>query len=239
MKLIVAVTIAAVGLAAAAAFAGVERPEAAHGTAAQQRPANETVTVTGTGEVEAVPDEAQLSLGVNTNADTAREAMEENAERMRRVILALREAGIAERDIRTEEVSLSPRYREETLDGYTASNTVAAKSGIGELVEALDAAVSAGANHTYGLSLVNSKRDELYRKALADAVGDARSKAEALAAAGGFGVGDVVRVEEGASEPPVLYDSYAPTAMARAAKAPIEPGTNEIAATIQVTFAIR
>ena len=236
MKVLTGAALAA-AILAAVALAGVARPEGARGDTPEGAAAKKTITVTGDGKVETVPDEAQLSLGVRTSGETAAEAMEENAQRMARVVRALRGAGVDEKDIRTEEISLSPRLkRNEGVIGYVAVSTVSASSGLKQLSEALDAAVEAGANQSYGLSLSRSDREQLYRAALKDAVADARAKAQALAAAGGFAVGAVVTVDESAGSDPVYYDRAVAAEAAPAMD--IAPGTQEVHANVRITFAI-
>ena len=236
MKLVAAAALAA-ALLALAALAGVGRPEAARGEAPP--PPKNVVTVTGTGSVETVPDRAELSLGVRTHARTARDAAERNAERMRRVLDALRDVGLDGKDIQTQEISLSPRFeRGRGIVGYTAANTVSAGSEIDELAAALDAALGAGATQTYGFTLTRSDRDDLYRDALADAVADARAKAEALAEAGGFDVAEVVQVEESHVDG-VMRSTYGDAALEAQAAAPVEPGREEVRASVAVSFAIR
>ena len=88
---------------AVAVLAGVGRPGAAHGSNA---PSGRVITVTGTGNASAVPNEASFSFGVQTDGATAREAQAANAERMSRVIEALRGLGIAKGDLQTTDVYL-------------------------------------------------------------------------------------------------------------------------------------
>ena len=104
--------------------------------AAAQAAAQQTQTITGTrldlsttGEVTRVPDLANISAGVVTRASTAAAALKENAEKMDRVITALKQAGIADRDIQTSSINLNAEYRypqnqAPQLTGYTASNQV-------------------------------------------------------------------------------------------------------------------
>lgn len=236
MKRFTIVLLAAALVLGAAALSGVGRPGAARGDATTTTDRN-LVTVEGTGTVNTVPDRAELSLGVATRGATAKDATDENAAKMRAVLAALRKAGIAERDLQTQELSLEPVYdKGQGVVGYTASNTVAARSEIGASGAVIDAAVAAGANRLLGLSLVRSDRDGLYRDALRRAVDDAKAKAAALAGAGGFAVGEVVSVREGANVDPPVYRSYQAVA---ADSTPVAAGSQEISATVTVAFAIR
>jgi uncharacterized protein YggE len=100
----------------------------------------------------------------------------------------------------------------------------------------LDAASNAGANEVYGPTLSRSDEDAIQAKALREAVSNARKKAEALAAAAGVSVGRVTTITEGFSGGPQPY--FEGAALRAKADAPIEPGTQDIQATVTVTFAI-
>jgi uncharacterized protein len=215
--------------AAVVALAGVGRPDLAGGTS---EPSG-GITVTGTGTVHSVPDQAQFSLGVQTNGPTAREALAANSERMRRVLAALFAAGVAKGDVQTQDVSVSKSYEG---NGYSADNSVSVT--IRELAKAgsvLDAASNAGANDVYGPTLSRSDEAGQQPKALRVAVDNARAKARVLAEAAGVQLGRVTTITENGNGP----EPYYPVALAqRSADAPIEPGRQQVQATVRVTFAI-
>src|SRR5213592_2981634 len=230
MKPIRIAALVAIG-AAVVALAGVGRPDLA-GSASEP---SGGITVSGTGSVQAVPDQAQFSLGVETSGPTAREALASNSERMRRVLAALFAAGVAKGDVQTQDVSVSRSYPD---NGYSADNSVSVT--IRDLAKAgsiLDAASNAGANNVYSPTLSRSDQDELQAKALRGAVGNARAKARALADAAGVRLGSVTAITESGAEPMPYYD-VALAKSTRALEAPIEPGKQEIQATVRVTFAI-
>jgi uncharacterized protein YggE len=219
--------------AAAVALAGVGRPDLAGGASV---PAG-GITVTGTGTVQTVPDQAAFTLGVQSEGPTARTALAANSERMRRVLTALLSAGVAKKDMQTQDVSLSQTYSDDGApDGYSAHNSVSVT--IRELSKAgaiLDAASSAGANDVYGPTLSRSDEDEQQAKALRAAVDDARANARVLAEAAGVQLGPVTAIIENGNAP----EPYYPVALAKSsADAPIEPGRQQVQATVRVTFAI-
>ena len=221
-------------LAAAVALGAVVRPGSAHGSAPQP---TDGITVTGTATSRAVPDQATFSFGVQTEGASAKAALDANSAKMALVIAALKQAGIAAKDLQTQDVSVMPRQSDMgQITGYLANNSVQALvrklAGAGAVV---DAAVAAGANQSSGPSFDQSRRDVVYRTALRAAVADARSKAEALAAESNASLGRVTRIVEGSAEQPVPM--YAP-ALADSARAstPVEPGTQEVQATVTVTF---
>jgi uncharacterized protein YggE len=231
------IRIAAVALLvlAAAALAGVGRPDSAGGASAQ----SEGITVNGVGTVESVPDEAQMSFGVQTDAPTSREALARNSAQMEGVLAALKAAGIADQDIQTQDVSVWPKYDTmgEDAGGYTARNSVTVT--IHELAKAgavTEAATRAGANEVSGPMLSSSRREKLEAQALEAAVDNARKKGEVLAKAAGVGLGSVTAMVEGGGTPgPVLLEA----ARASADKAvPIQSGQEEVQATVTITFSI-
>ena len=223
--------LAGIVVVAVAAFAGVGRPEAARGDTGSP----DTVTTNGHGTITAVPDEATISAGVHTQASSAADALSANATLMNRVVAALKAASGS--DLQTQQVSLSPQMNEQgQVTAYAADNSISAKAKIEDAGGLVDAAVHAGANTVSGPSLDVSGRDALYRRALGKAVEDARAKAQALADAGGFGVGQVSSVaEQSANAPGPVFQA----AVAKSDATPIEPGTQDVSADVVVTFRIR
>jgi uncharacterized protein len=227
---------AALLVLAAAALAGVGRPESAGGASEES---SDGITVTGVGHVDAVPDEAEFSLGVTTKGQTAREALAANSAQMRRLIAALKAAGIDERDIKTQDVSVGANYDDDTTaDGYSAYNSVSVLiRDLNRAGAVLEAASKAGANQVYGPSLSRSDRESLEAKALENAMANARKRADTLARAGGVGLGRVTAIVETAESGG--YELYAArSATADDSEVPIERGTEEIQASVTVTFAI-
>jgi uncharacterized protein YggE len=234
MRLARIAVLAAAGLAVAS-FAGVLQPGSAVGQAAEPEPGS--LTVIGSGGADVTPDRASFGFGTVTQARTAAAALDASSAAVARVVAALRREGIAQADIQTADVSLSPRWSEngESIIGYTASNTVTAIiRRLGQAGAVIDAAVAAGANQMSGPSLLASDQASAYRDALRAAVANARAKAQTLATASGVTAGRITAVVESGTGP-----SPMPAQDAERAAAPtIEPGTQRIEATVSVTFAI-
>ena len=220
------------GLTAVALAGAVGLPELA---GADATPAADSITVTGDGSVKAVPDEAQMSFGVQTQRASAKAAGAANADAMREVITALRQAGA--RRIATEWVSVYPSSGDDgRVDGYSASNSVSAVADVEDAPGVLDAAVGAGANDVSGPGLSSSDAEALYRQALAKAVNDARLRAETLAKAAGRSLGSVTAIVEGGSEAtPMVREAE----QACDGSTPVVPGEQETTATVSVTFSLR
>lgn len=198
-----------------------------------------SITAIGAGAALSTPNRAAFSFGVTTQARSAAAALNSCSTEMRKVIDALKRAGVAARDIQTSSVSLSPRYSAngEDIAGFTASNTVNATiRNVSRSGAVIDAAVGAGANQVYGPSFTRSDEAVLYRRALAAAVANARGKAQALARAGKVRLGRVLSIIESSTGPVPLAEK---AAAARDVGAPIEPGTQRIEASVTVEFAVR
>jgi hypothetical protein len=223
----------AAGLTVVALAGAVGLPDLAG--AQDAAPADDTLTVNGVGTVKAVPDEAQMSFGVETRRPTAQAAVAANADAMRKVINALRQAGA--REIATQWVSVYPFTQEDgTIEGYSASNSVSAVSDVDDAAGLIDAAAEAGANQVSGPGLSSRNAEALYRQALAKAVVDARLRAEVLAKAAGRSLGEITTIVEGGAQPTPLYRAAAADS---AGSTPIVPGQQETSASISVTFSLR
>ena len=234
MKLAQIAVTAAAGVAIAA-FAGVFQPSGARSApAADALPGG--ITVLGTGSSNVIPNRASFAFGTVSQAATANAALAASSQSVARVIAALKKAGVAQADIQTSEISLSPRTNESgnEIVGYTASNTVTATiRKLGDAGDVVDAAVGAGSNQVYGPNLLASDQDAAYRNALKEAVANARAKAETLAGASSSTLGKITAIVEGGGAMPM------PMAVgAKDSSVPIEPGTQKIEATVSVTFAL-
>jgi len=194
------------------------------------------ITVTGLGSVETIPDRAQLSFDVRATGTTAVQALDRAAAESRAVNDALRAAGIARSDLQTAQISLQPRRSElGAVTGFDATTTVTAKvKDLDRVGRVIDAAVRAGASGVYGPALTKSDTDALYASALKAAVANARAKAQTIAAASGFALGRVKNVVEGGGVQPIPF--AAADAAGKMSDVPLEPGTQEIQASVTVTF---
>jgi uncharacterized protein len=196
------------------------------------------VTVTGEGTVAAAPDNAMIRLGVSSQAKTARAASDANAKDMTVVLAAIKESGVADRDIQTTSLSLQPQYDPSKagaarLIGFQVSNQVTVKiRDIDRLSAVLDRAIAAGANEMSGIEFIVSEQAKLLDQARSAAIADARRKAELYADAAGMKVGRVMAIsEEGSAPPPRLYQPM------RAGAAPaIAPGEQTLRAVVTVSY---
>jgi uncharacterized protein len=219
-------------LLSAAAIAGVAQPNLGRTATASS---GTSITVTGDGTVNVTPDRVSFDFGVTTQASTAAAALGRNSDRARAIVSALGKAGVDAQDIQTTDVSLWPQTRANGTEivGYTASNSVDVTAPLDRAVAVVDAAVGAGANDIDGPNLDTSDQSSLYDEALKQALVDAKGKAEAIAAAAGLGITGVEKVTEGGQANPLPVFAQAKAA---GTGPPIEPGTQQIQASVTVTY---
>lgn len=203
------------------------------------------ISVTGEGRALAEPDMATVTLGVQTEADTAAAAMAENSARLASVIERLKSAGIEPRDIQTSGLSLGPRYdysrsdgTPPTLIGYTAANMVTVRvRALDRVGGVLDAVVSDGANTLNGLAFGLADDRALRDAARRAAVADAAAKAALYAEAAGVTLGRLTSISEaGGSMPPMPMAMEA--GFAKAADVPVAPGELAITASVSMVYEI-
>ena len=208
-------------------------------------PAQGTILdVSAEGRTTRVPDLATIRAGVVSQAPSAAAALSDNAQRMQRVLAALKRAGVAPRDLATSTVGLSPQYRytdgqPPAITGYQATNTVSIRfRDVAKAGGVLDALVAQGANQIDGPNLSIDKPEAALDEARTDAVKRARARADLYARAAGLRVLRIVSITEagqdagGPGQPPMLMAR----AMAMKADTPIVAGEKDITATLQVRF---
>jgi uncharacterized protein len=232
------IAIAVLLVLAVAALAGVGRPEAAESASDDPRAG---ITVTGSGESRRIPDRAQIMFGVQTHGATADATQTAHAAEVKRLIAALKAAGVAAKDLKTEHFDVSPRYDVDKVDkpeGYQANSSVTVTDQpLDRASQLSDVGVKAGADSVSGPGLSTADPDAGYDKALERAFADARAKAEVLAKAADVSVGEVTSIVEGSQ--PSYMPMYATAELrAKDAQMPIEPGSEQVTAVVTVTFAL-
>jgi uncharacterized protein YggE len=198
------------------------------------------ISVSGTGVVSVAPDTADISLGVSVARPTAKEARAAAAAAMEGVIASIKKNGVADKDIVTTNVSLSPVYdytgSTRRLTGYEFGNTVKATvRDLDKVPAVIDEAVAAGATTVYGISFRLDDPTAQGTKARELAMADARAKADVLARTAGVQIKGVAAISEITSSYTPVYYNAAAEADKAGASTPIQSGTTEIR--IQVTVA--
>ena len=208
-------------------------------------PADGTLlSISAQAEARRVPDVASVSTGVVTRAADANAAMRANAEQMDKVMDAIRDAGIAERDTQTTGVNLNPDYRYEenkapVITGYQASNTVSIKvRDIAKLGKVLDALAAAGANQINGPSFEIDEPEAVYDEARQAALGKAQARAQMYAKSLGLKVRRIVSISEGGgfrAPMPVMAMAMA-RGKAESYDTAVSPGETALSASLDVVF---
>ncbi len=202
------------------------------------------LTVTGTGEVKAAPDSAQLSTGVISQAPSAAAALAANARAMNAVFDTLKRAGIADKFIQTSDFSVSPQYANarpgapQRIVAYQVSNTVTVTvDKLDRVGPTLDALVAAGANQIDGPNFSIADPGPVLAQARAAAVKDAIVRAQTYAAAAGVTLGPIDSISEGGDSAPQPM-ARAMTFAAKAAPTPIAAGEDSVTAGVSITWEI-
>ena len=234
----------------AAGCTSIPEWESDQGVVSLPQQQNTGIWVTGQGEAMAVPDIAELRLGVEAHANTVAEAQTQASEAMDKVVVALKDNGVAEKDIQTQRFSIYPVTRwisekdEEEIIGYRVTNIVVAKiREMDKVGDIIDAVAEAGGDLTQiqGISFSVDDPTPYYEEARAKAVKDAKDKALQLADLADVKLGKPTYISEGLVYRPELtrgiYEAAAP-APAPPPETPISPGELKITLNIQVAYAI-
>jgi uncharacterized protein YggE len=208
-----------------------------------------TISVTGLGEATISPDMATLSFAVVKQADNAADAMTENSKALAAVMTALKDSGIADRDLQTTNFSVQPFYRQfepkdgvypsPEITGYQVSNGVTVRiRDLKKLGEIIDTSVKLGINQGGDVSFGNDDSTKVVEDARKDAVKNAIAKATTLAESAGVKLGRVIEISENQPRSNPQPIAYAAMAKERSDSAPIAAGENSYSVTVNVTFAI-
>lgn len=203
-----------------------------------------TVTAAGNGKTYAAPDEASMNFGVARRSVDARKALSDASKAAEKITAAVAKSGVAKKDIQTSNVSVYPQQTERNgrpvITGYEASIQVTVKvRQIGDLGDIITAASDAGADTISGPSFTISQDSPYRDEAIAEAVTDARTAAEAMAKAAKKSVGDVLNISSSNVNVPVYGPGTFYSADVARAAVPIETGQLEVAANVTVVFELK
>lgn len=206
--------------------------------------AAEGITVEGQGSAFGEPDIALLTLGVESSAPTVSDARAQASVSMDAMLAALKQGGVADEDVQTTRFSVQPHYdftepRQE-ITGFTVSNIATVKiRDIDKAGGLIDSAVEAGGNNARveSLSFTIDDPESLESKAREDAMSDAKSKADALAKAGGIDLGEPRSISEDGGVMPVAFDAAAYQST-ESAPTSIEVGELEVQISVSVVYGL-
>ena len=202
------------------------------------------ISVIGEATVSVPPDQAQIDGGVANDAKTAREASDANNAAMGKVLLALKGAGIDEKDFQTSRLSLQPQYAPNRsgpspIVGYHATNRVTIRvRDVSKVANIIDVLVGAGANDIGGINFTVAQASKHLDEAREKAIADARRKAEIYAKATGVTLGEPISIsEEGGALPVFRSNKIAVGGIAAAA--PVAQGEETLSISVSVSWAIK
>lgn len=197
------------------------------------------------GEIKRVPDVAVISTGVITQAANATTALSNNSVRMVRVLAALKKAGVANKDVTTSSINLTPQYRYNNnqppvITGYQASNQVSVRfRDVARSGAILDALVKEGSNEISGPNLMIDNPEAAQDEARIAAIKQAKARAELYAVATGMKVKRIVSISEGEPVSGGPLPIMAMKASRESADTPIMPGEQNITMTVLVVFELQ
>jgi uncharacterized protein YggE len=219
----------------------------AAGTDTTGAPAADTITVNGEGKVSVAPDEAVISVAVETDAPDAATALDTNSKDMQKVLDALKAKGIKDTEIETANVAVYPNRQydpqtgKESLVGYRATNSVTVTlTDLTKVPAVFAAATEAGANNITGPVWQLSDNNLAVKEALTRATDNALGKAQTLATAAGVKVGSILVLNEGSvSTPPMYYDTALASEAGKGGSVtppPMSPQMIEVTANVTATY---
>jgi uncharacterized protein len=205
------------------------------------------ISLSGHGEVRQAPDTAYVITGVLSQGVTAGEALAANTKAMNALFAALKDGGIADKDVQTSNFMVQPRYnfqenKAPELVGYDVSNTVTVKiRKLGDLGLLLDKLVQAGSNQINGIGFEISEPTAALDEARKLATADATRKAKIYAEAMGVTLGPVMSISEGVNYQPPMPMARGKVMMADAAAAPVPvaAGEQSLSIDVNITWEIR
>lgn len=210
------------------------------------------INVTGEGKIMLAPDIATLQLGVRSEAETARQALDENNTKMAEVIAAMKDSGIEDKDLQTSNFSIQPRYvhhrpkegeeqKPPRIVGYTVSNNLAVViRDLDNVGAILDKSVTLGVNSGGQIQFGNDDPGEAIRQARTAAMKDAVDRAQTLVGVTGASLGRILSINESFQRPhPIpMAKGRMMAESAMADSVPIEGGENAYVVTVSASWEI-
>lgn len=201
------------------------------------------IVARGQGKVMGTPDVVTLQLGVETRGPNAKAALDDNSAKANALITMLKGKGIAEKDLQTSQLSVSPTFDDQgrRITGYQVNNMVTATvrdiAAAGGIIDAAGAA--AGDNvRVSQLSFSIADDGALRAQARADGVKKAQAQAKQLADAAGVTLGKIRSIREVVTSSPPPYAAGAADAKLAAQAAPVLPGSEELIVSVDVVYDI-
>lgn len=207
----------------------------------------EGVSANGQGQVQATPDIARLSIGIQAQAATVADAQSQATRAMNDLMNVLIGQGIQKKDIQTQNFNITQltRYdqarQQSVITGYQVTNTVVAKiRTIDNVGPIIDASAKAGGDLTrvQGVSFGVDDPTPYLNQAREKAMADAKAKADQMASLAGVSLGKPVSISESSYQPPVPVPIMRSAAPATDGQTPISPGEMSITVNVQIVYPI-
>ncbi len=218
-------------------------------------------SASGEGKVVAIPDVAQFTFSVVTQGGADLGASQkDNTAKVNKAIGVIKAAGVADKDIKTEQYSVEPRYEycqpnvygaptsgttqcpPPKIVGYTVQQSVSVKArDFSKVGGMLADVVQSGANSVSQLSFVLDDPTAVQNQARAEAIQKAKAKAESIASAGGFSLGKLLSISEGGTAPVPMYSLGFGGAKMESSMAPspvIQAGSQDVIVDVTLSYEI-
>lgn len=192
--------------------------------------------VIGSATIKKAPDMAVSQIGVQTINKELDPAINENNSKAAAIIDALKQMGIADKDIQTTSFNIYPQRdyannKPNEIIGYQVDNMLSVNfRDLTKIGTGLQRAVNAGANNIYGISFTFADPTSLQDEARIEAIKDATKKAKSMADAAGIKLGKIISINELTSSSIISRVDYSKAEASAAV--PVESG--EIGLTVQV-----
>lgn len=206
------------------------------------------ISVSASAEKEVAPDKAAFNVAVFTEGKDAQKVQDENSVKMNKVLAALKDAGVTEKDIETSMYNLYP-WEEWDNDagksvnkGYRLQNTLTITSyDVKKVGKLIDLAVNNGANEVNSVyfTLSTEKEKKVKDELLTEASGKAKEKAKVLADNLDVSLGSVLAVSESGYYPPIYYGNYMKAAAAESSATAISPQNVKVSLQVNVDYKIK
>jgi len=215
-----------------------------------KKPDPATISVSAEGTAEIAPDMAVVTLTVMREAKTARQALDDNTQAMTQVLDAMKDAGVAEKDLQTSNFNIQPRWiyppqqnnevSEPRIVAYQVSNALSVRiRDLNKLGEILDTSVTLGVNQGGQIEFTNDDPSEAISSARKNAVKNAMKKAQEMTEAAGVALGRITQISEHSSNPQPVSMARAEMAMMSkdaSAPVPVAAGENQYRVSVSISW---
>jgi uncharacterized protein YggE len=206
-----------------------------------------TINVTGNAQVILAPDIAYISIGVHTEAQSAKDAVASNNSQTQAVVDAIKGQGVDAKDIQTTNFSVyqqtktGPNGENQGIIFMTDNTVYVTMHDLTKIGGILDASVAAGANNIYGITFDVQNKDAALTTGRDQAMADAKAQAEGLAKAGGATLGEVQSITYYSNTPsPIYYDNKAAAAgIGGGGSVPISSGQLTLTVSVNVIYGLK